>query len=235
MVRPRQSERKIDLPKAIKAAAWQLVADQGVAALSLRAIARELKITAPAIYTYFSSRDELVTALIVDAFLSLGQRQATVLIRRPQIAPSPEEFFDRLTDLGTAYRIWAIEHAQRYQLIFGTPLPGYHAPREVTVPAAAAALQPMINTLQAAWESGALQTYASAPMTTAIHKMFSDWSDFACGAHPEALYAAFIIWTRVHGFVSLEIGGQLPSFLVNPEEIYLRELQAICRQFIRIP
>ena len=63
MVRPKRSQQHPNLQEAIKNVALNQMATSGSASLSLRAIARELKITAPAIYNYFSNRDDLVTAL----------------------------------------------------------------------------------------------------------------------------------------------------------------------------
>ena len=68
MVRPIKRKQITNLQEAIKETAWKQIAKFGAPTLSLRAIARELKITAPAIYNYFPNRDALVTALIVDAF-----------------------------------------------------------------------------------------------------------------------------------------------------------------------
>src|SRR6266511_3916590 len=75
MVRPTRKNQIPNLQEAIKETAWKQIAEFGAPALSLRAIARELKITAPAIYNYFPDRDALVTALIIDAFTSFGDSQ----------------------------------------------------------------------------------------------------------------------------------------------------------------
>ena len=75
MVRPIKKKQIPNLQEAIKETAWKQIAEFGAPALSLRAIARELKITAPAIYNYFPDRDALVTALIIDAFTSFGDWQ----------------------------------------------------------------------------------------------------------------------------------------------------------------
>src|SRR3989304_6687408 len=75
MVRPIKKKQIPNLQEAIKETAWRQIAEFGAPALSLRAIARELKITAPAIYNYFPDRDALVTALIIDAFTSFGNWQ----------------------------------------------------------------------------------------------------------------------------------------------------------------
>ena len=75
MVRPTIKKQIPNLQEAIKETAWKQIAEFGAPALSLRAIARELKITAPAIYNYFPDRDALVTALIIDAYTSFGDSQ----------------------------------------------------------------------------------------------------------------------------------------------------------------
>ena len=72
MVRPVKKKQISNLPELIKDTAWEQIAEFGAPALSLRAIAREIKITAPAIYNYFPRRDDLVTSLIVDAYNSLA-------------------------------------------------------------------------------------------------------------------------------------------------------------------
>jgi AcrR family transcriptional regulator len=100
--------------------------------LSLRAIARELDITAPAIYNYYPDRDALVTALISDAFASLGASQVDAITALPKA-----DHAGRLVASGMAYRQWALAYPQRYQLIFGTPIPVYHAPEDITTPPAA--------------------------------------------------------------------------------------------------
>jgi len=73
--RPKLTDQHPDLQSAIKDTAWKQIGEKGASALSLRAIARDLNITAPAIYNYFPDRDALVTALIIDAYLSFGDWQ----------------------------------------------------------------------------------------------------------------------------------------------------------------
>ena len=225
--RPKLSEQHPDLQTAIKEVAWKQISKKGAAALSLRAIARELGITAPAIYNYFSRRDDLVTALIVDAFTSLGESQKKSIQNLPE-----DDLGTHLSALGLAYRDWAITYPQRYQLIFGTPIPGYEAPAEITVPAAAGSLVPLIETIQAIFAAGKLRVDRFAPMTPELKSMLEAWSQFTAGNDPEVLYTALVIWSRVHGLVSMEIGNQMPSFITDPGEIYCREIAIIENQFI---
>ena len=101
MVRPIRNKQIPNLQDAIKEAAWRQIAEYGAPALSLRAIARELKITAPAIYNYFPDRDALVTALIIDAYKSFGDSQLQAGCGpRQQDQCAAESHRDRLPHLG---------------------------------------------------------------------------------------------------------------------------------------
>jgi AcrR family transcriptional regulator len=228
MVRPTLKKQIPNLQEAIKEIAWKQAAENGAAALSLRAIARELKITAPAIYNYFPSRDELVTALIVDAYNSLGDSQQATLD-----SVAKEDGAARLSALGIAYRDWAVKYPQRYQLIFGTPIPNYHAPEDTTLPASVWALTPLLGTIQAIHGEGNLRIERLAKLTPKLKSMLESWSAFTGrSADVEVLYVGYIIWTRVHGMMMLELGGQLPSFITDPGEVFRREVKNILSQYL---
>lgn len=224
MARPTKKEQIPKLAEAIKDAAWRQIANKGASALSLRAIARDVGITAPAIYNYFRRRDDLVTALIVDAFTSLGESPREASDSLPK-----SELSGRFSALGLAYRAWAITYPQRYQLIFGTPIPGYEAPADITVPAASWSLMPLLEVIHALHDAGRLKNeYPS--MTPALLEMMHTWSQFADHTPSEVLYLGLVIWSRVHGLVMLEIGNQMPSFITDPGEIFNREIAAFQRE-----
>ncbi len=152
-MKPSRRERKHEAThEEIKTIAWAQIAEHGAATLSLRAIARELGMTAPGLYRYFKDRDALVTALIVDAYASLGDSQIASIADLPL-----NDHTRRLRATGLAYRQWALTYPQRYLLIFGTPLPGYHAPMEITQPVAARSLNTLISVLDAAWKAEVLK------------------------------------------------------------------------------
>jgi AcrR family transcriptional regulator len=108
----------------ILTAARRQLADEGAAALSLRAIARELGMSSSAIYRYFPSRDELLTQLIVEAYESVGRAA-----QQAQAATRGQSTADQLRAVWRAVRSWALAHPHEYALIFGSPVPGYRAPR----------------------------------------------------------------------------------------------------------
>ena len=225
--RPRREERHPDMQTAIKETAWKQIAEAGAPALGLRSIARELNITAPSIYNYFPSRDDLVTALIVDAYNSLADAQEAATQKL-----AADNLPGRLFDLGMAYREWTVTYPQRYQLIFGTPIPHYHAPDEITLPAAARAMIPLTQVVQALYTAGKLRTERLAPLTAKLEAMLKAWQEFEGSSDIEVLYLIFIIWSRLHGMVTLEIGSQLPSFMDDPAELYRRELTNILNQYL---
>jgi len=226
MVRPKRSEQTINLNSEIKAKAWEQIAEFGAAALSLRRIARALGIAAPSIYHYYPNRDALVTALILEAFNSLAET-----LRQAAAAAAAEDYPAKLATMGRAYRQWAMDQPQRYQLIFGTPIPGYAAPEEITLPAAAAGFVPLTETLQAALTAGRLRMDILPPLTPNLASMLNEWQRVEEHADSEVLYLALIFWSRIHGLMMFEINGQFPSFIADPGEVFDREMNTIGIQY----
>jgi AcrR family transcriptional regulator len=105
--------------------AWQQVAEAGASALSLKAIAKQMGLTAPALYRYFASRDDLLTELILSAYRDLAD-----VVESTADRPGPAA--ERLAAVAAALRSWTLTNPHRYLLIYGTPVPGYAAPAEAT-------------------------------------------------------------------------------------------------------
>jgi len=227
MSRPKQSEQQVDLQETIKDTAWQQIAESGAAALSLRAIARQLRITAPAIYNYYPRRDDLVTALITDAYLSMGDAQFRSLETLPE-----DDHLGRLRALGIAYREWAVTFPQRYQLIFGTPIPGYHAPLEKTMPAASRSLSSLIDVLESARLAGRLFSESEPVLPSELINQLSAWQNIHPVGDVYVLYLALVIWGRVHGLTMMEISNQYPPFIKNTGDIYRREIEMLIHNYL---
>jgi AcrR family transcriptional regulator len=219
--RPHPAEK---LPQAIKGAAWRQIAAGGAAALSLRAVARALGITAPAIYNYFRRRDELVTALIVDAYTAFGASQQAAGRKT-----ASADFAGRLTALGLAYRDWATANPQRYQLMFAAPFPGYRLPAQVVGPVAGRALSVLVGVLEQARREGKLrlrQREQTSGVSAPAEALYGS-------ADPRVLRAAVSVWARVHGLVAIELGRQYPPFVSDPQRLYRRELEALVGSIIK--
>lgn len=203
------------------------MAAEGAAALSLRAIASEMGMTAPALYRYFASRDELVTALIVDAFTSLGDA-----LQRAQDEHADESHANRLLAILLAYRAWALAHPQDYALIFGTPIPGYVAPTEKTLPPAARGLDLIAAQLASALGKGEARLVpAYAKPLPGVQKQLIQWKkEYGLALPTAALHLALIAWTRVHGLTSLELYQLIPPSIQDPGELYRSEILVLLGQ-----
>ena len=227
MVRPIKKKQIPNLQEAIKEMAWKQITESGAPALSLRAIARELKITAPAIYNYFPDRDALVTALIIDAFTSFGDWQLEARDSVPE-----DDLLGRMKAIGLAYRAWAHAFPQRYQLIFGTPIPSYKGPLEKIFPSSARSLSALVSVVEGFRVAGKLKVDSFPKVRSDYKVSFEMWKSYGGDADILSLSLAMLIWSRVHGIVSLEIQGNLPPFGPKGDALYRYELESIYQQFL---
>ena len=228
MVRPTLKKQIPHLQEAIKETAWKQASEQGAASLSLRAIARELKITAPAIYNYFPSRDNLVTALIYDAYQSFGDAQFAARDSIPET-----DLVGRLRAVGYSYREWAVTNPQKFRLIFGTPIPGYSAPFEKTFPVAARSLGALTGMMESLRIAGKLNAVPAKKLSREDAEKFSFWKQYGGEVDIQSFITGLVIWGRVHGFVSLEVDGNTPPFGISASELYKIEIENIIKQFVQ--
>ncbi|MEW2059542.1 TetR/AcrR family transcriptional regulator [Streptomyces sp. NPDC007002] len=189
----------------IKQHAWEQIATAGASALSLNAIAKRMGVSGPALYRYFAGRDELITELIRDAYRSLADA-----VRAAAAAGADP------AALAHVLRDWALADPHRYFLIYGTPVPGYHAPDEIT--GISQEIMTDLLTAWAAWEPDAPASPFAAHL--ADHR---DWA----GDHPAppgVLRRALAFWTRLHGVLSLELAGHFTGMGFDPALLFRAEL-----------
>lgn len=222
---PTRRERLHDATREeIKTLARRHMADQGTAAISLRGIAREMGITAPALYRYYADRDELITALIVDAYNATADTLEAVRDALP-----PEATVERLLAMMLAYREWAVVHPADYALILGNPIPGYKAPAEITTPAARRTLMLFMELIETSWQQGQLAPPVEyAELLPRFQQQIVGGTEHygAALAHP-ALEVVLGMWGKLHGLISLELFGHLQPIVGNPGELYRFEALAL--------
>lgn len=228
MVRPVKKKQIPNLHEVIKETAWKQIAEFGTPALSLRAIARALKITAPAIYNYFPDRDALVTALINDAFTSFGDWQLEARDSLPE-----GDLTGRMSAIGLAYRNWAHTYPERYQLIFGTPIPGYEYPTEEVFSSSTRSIRALLEVVESFHAAGKLRVNSFPEVNQDYESRYEMWKTQFPEIHPVSVFVAMIIWARVHGIVSLEIQGNLLPFGEEGDALYLFEMNSITEQFFK--
>ncbi|WP_435237939.1 TetR/AcrR family transcriptional regulator [Streptomyces sp. YPW6] len=189
----------------IKQHAWEQIATAGASALSLNAIAKRMGVSGPALYRYFAGRDDLITELIRDAYRSLADAVRAAAATGADPAA-----------LAHVLRDWALADPHRYFLIYGTPVPGYHAPDEIT--GISQEIMTDLLTAWTAWEPDAPASPFAAHL--ADHR---DWA----GDHPAppgVLRRALAFWTRLHGVLSLELAGHFTGMGFDPALLFRAEL-----------
>ncbi|MGV4986498.1 TetR/AcrR family transcriptional regulator [Streptomyces sp. NRAIS4] len=212
-----RARARIEVTAAIKEAARRQLAEEGAAKLSLRAVARELGMVSSALYRYFPSRDELLTALITDAYNSLGEAAEQARDTAADAAPVA-----RWTAVCEAVRGWALAHPHEYALIYGSPVPGYAAP-QTTVPAAARVGLVLIGIVRDAREHSAL---SDLPLPAGLRPEAERMAaDFAPDLPPEAIAALVVAWAQLFGLVSFELFGQFEN-VVEDRETFFRHAAA---------
>ncbi|MCO6005180.1 TetR/AcrR family transcriptional regulator [Actinoallomurus purpureus] len=205
----------------IKAIALKLMTDGGADAISLRAIAREMAMSGSAIYSYFETRDALITTLINDVYTSLVDQ-----VEAARDACPPDDAAGRILAWGQAVREWALANPEGFRLIYGDPVAGYQAPETGPAPEAAKrACLGLAGLVAAAWP------HAENLQSTGDHQ----WSDFAPtlvatvreafpDLPPAALALALRVWGRMHGLIALEIYGHLGPQTREPAKLYHAEM-----------
>jgi len=207
---PTARERaRAELTREIKEEARRQLAETGATGLSLRAVARELGMVSSALYRYFPSRDDLLTALIIDAYDALGEVAEAAIAA--DVSP-------RVRWLAACHAIrgWALAHPHEYALIYGSPVPGYRAPQATVGPASRVPLAFMgvlrdaaaASELRADGDGGSAVERlggALADQATAVSAAF----ETAPPVPPEAVVRAVIAWTQLFGMISFELFGQL--------------------------
>ncbi|MDZ4767143.1 MAG: TetR/AcrR family transcriptional regulator [Chloroflexota bacterium] len=206
----------------IKTTARQQMNELGTAGLTLRGIARTLDVTAPAIYNYFACLDDLITALIVDAYLSVADAMDMADAAEPT-----DHYAARLTGILRAYRTWALSHRMDFQLIFGNPIPGYKAPGEITIPAAIRASTPFTRPIAEAMLAGHVPPTHLTPPPTIQRRLdeLLTTLELSVAIPSASLYYGLMAWSRAHGAIMLELQGHLIPIVGDADAYYNGEIR----------
>jgi AcrR family transcriptional regulator len=209
--RTARDRARLELTRAILESARRQLAEVGPAALSVRAVARDLGMASSATYRYFRSRDELLTALIMEAYDEVGaaveHADATVTDR--------SDLAGRWRAACHAVRDWARANPHDYALVYGSPVPGYAAP-EATVPAASRVPLTLLALAHDA-EAAALPLGARVGEVTGAESKalggIRDLTDFTIS--DERLVRCLIAWATLFGHVSLELFGHMHNGVLD--------------------
>ena len=206
-IRSARDRARAEVIREIKDEARRQLAAEGAHQLSLRAVARELGMVSSALYRYYPSRDDLLTALIIDAYDAIGTAAEHAAGAG---TATGTDLRARWCAVCRGVRAWARAHPHEYALIYGSPVPGYHAPADTVVPASRVGLV-MVELIRQAWAGGTLHPAYEGPTLSPV---LADQTERVAAALapelPDAVVARVLLaWTQLFGMLSFELFGQL--------------------------
>jgi AcrR family transcriptional regulator len=220
---PRARAREQTMRDIVRIGREHLATD-GAAALSLRAMARDLGVVSSAVYRYVGSRDELLTLLVIDGYDELGDAVDEALA-----SVDEADHAGRLMAIGRAVRAWALAEPATYALLFGSPVPGYHAPAERTTGPGTRVITRLVEVWEAAWVAGAItadeRAVAPRRLSRDLARIRRDQGITA----PDALIVRGVLtWAALFGCISFEVFGQYgPETFTQPQDLFEHQLRVL--------
>jgi AcrR family transcriptional regulator len=230
-----------ELTREIKEEAQRQLAETGADGLSLRAVAKALGMVSSALYRYYPSRDDLLTALIIDAYNAIGEAAEQAIS-----AEAGGTARARWIAASCAVRAWARSNPHEYALIYGSPVPGYRAPQATVGPAARIPLA-FVGLLAVAAASGELATGPAADGAAGDRAgLLPVAGELAAQAAaitaaldvprvpPDAVVRAVIAWTQLFGMISFELFGQFVGSFDPPDALFAHAVGQLAA-FVGLP
>ncbi|GAA4626452.1 TetR/AcrR family transcriptional regulator [Actinoallomurus vinaceus] len=209
--------------REIQEAARRHLRAHGPSGISLRAIARDMGMTAPALYRYYASLDDLIAAMIEGY---KGEIRETVEAARDTMPA--EDLSGRLAEASRAFRHWALDHRPEFTMIFGAPLPGYEPPAKDGGPSPMGFGAVFFTMLADLWERERFPVPADEDIPPALRDQLLHFAK-ACGLDRAGiplglirLYAA--AWVRLYGLVAMEAFGHVKFMLDDGAPLFEAEL-----------
>ncbi|MFE5777666.1 TetR/AcrR family transcriptional regulator [Brachybacterium sp. NPDC056505] len=241
--RPRRShaQARAEMREGILRVGGELLEKDGPAGLSVREIARGLDVASSAIYRHVSSRDDLLTLLLEDAFTDLADRVDAALRDASTEGGAGKA---ALAALAGAMRGWALEQPQRWALVYGSPVPGYAAPAERTTGPGTRVMARFMEILAAgesasgpsaqegAHSGGPGSVLASAPGEAYSEVLAAGAGELGVDASPALAAASVLAWTGLVGLISAQLFGQLGAdFAPYGDEMLAQWVDATAGEF----
>jgi AcrR family transcriptional regulator len=205
--------------------ARRLLVTQGPEGASLRAIAREMGMTAPALYRYFDSHEELLRHVVASIFTDLADYVRGAIHSAADDAPadisSDEVMGLKLTAGCRAFRAWTLEHVPEFSLVFGSPLPGLEVLHEIhadpTVDCGYQFGQIFLDLFGDLYRRYPFPIPADADIQPSLRNQLARYRDMVGSDLPLGALQTFLrCWVRLYGAVSLEAFGHLKFALDDP-------------------
>ena len=199
---------------------------RGPLGISLRAVARDVGLSAPALYRYFPSLDDLITDLIVTCIDEL-----TGHLEAARDAADSVDVSARLAAVSRAFRAWAVRHPAEFSLVFGSPVPGYAAPADGPAAAAGRRFGAVFAALfTELWARQPFPVPIPDDLAPRLLRSMSGHCEIVGEELPPGAVAVFLqCYTRLYGIITMEVFGHLSWALDDVEPLFERELDGMCQ------
>jgi len=206
----------------IKSVARRQLAQDGVQDVTLRAIARDMGMTAPALYRYFPSLDDLVASMCEDFFEEITESIGAA------IAAEGDDGGRAMHAAIRTFRTWAVEHRNEFALMFRHDT-GTHADGDSTSRFAAVFFDLYLRLWSARPFEAPELTDTSAATCSAIGRFAADCLGSpltsADAPPPAALFVFARTWVRLYGVIGMEVVGQLAFMFDDVTPYFESELE----------
>ena len=228
--------RKATIEEIIQTAR-ELLVQSGPEAVSLRAIAREMGMTAPGLYRYFGSHEELLRHVCANIFTELGEDiHRAIEAAVPPGEPTPDQMTTKLTVKMAAacreFRRWALNHKAEFGLVFGVPLPGLDDGRyDVADECALEFAGTFFALFLELWGAVRFPVPAPEEIDPGLRDQLARYRDAVGADIPIGAVLTFLrCWTVLYGAVAMEVFGHMSFALEDPApmfELTLGDLAAL--------
>lgn len=213
------------LDEILEVARGQLVAS-GPTGISLRAIAREMGMTAPALYRYFDSLEDLVTALVASCYDDLT---AEIVAERDRHADQPVGV--RMIECSRAFRRWALAHTPEFSLLFGTPIPELSTDPEGPSEEAGRRFGSVFGAMFVElWATAPFPVPADSDIEPALAAGLRECQEkMGIGDLPLGAVLAYMSsWVKLYGAVTMEVFGHLKFATDDGGPLFELTMREIC-------
>ncbi|MFJ9824286.1 TetR/AcrR family transcriptional regulator [Streptomyces sp. NPDC101160] len=203
--------------------ARRLLVEEGPEAVTVRAVAREMSLTAPGLYRYYAGHRELVQALVSHLYDELAEALAAAREVGPADEPGRQ-----LREVCRGLRRWALAHPREFALLFAKPVP------DADTTPGAAAHDPswrfgsvILGLMVRLWQRGTIQ--APADLSPEWIVQLEEVREHL-GGEPvplEVIYVFVSCWARLYGAVAVEVFGHLDFALTDAEPLFERTVGEI--------
>src|SRR5580704_6085824 len=209
--------------------ARKLLVQDGPEAMSLRAIAREMGMTAPALYRYFGSHEELLRHVVADIFTELaGYVRAGIHEAADASTPGLYEadvMAIKLMAGCRAFRAWTLAHVPEFSMIFGSPLPGMEIVHEMredpTVDCGYQFGQVFLDLFGDLYRRRPFSIPADDEIEPGLRAQLARYRELAHTELPLGALQTFLrCWVLLYGTVSLEAFGHMKFALDDASPMF---------------